>query len=225
MVVEVVLTPPSTLPARVSQELSLKSPPLSGASQGRPTIWPQRLLRQDTILQSPFVEPTVKYNFQPSAVICGDHVKALKLGQKKLATVIRGDFQQRFTALQASVTRNLDLQLEMRDMQRFMLEKQQQTLGRFAAIQGRIQVLLKQTFEMHEYPITRLFIVLPKDINSCNSTSILNNHFQLHFLCECGEHTKVLNGDNTNIPHHIHLSKHEGYDLQRPKEFFRKYGR
>ncbi|KAG0251559.1 hypothetical protein BGZ95_006864, partial [Linnemannia exigua] len=93
------------------------------------------------------------------------------------------------------------------------------------SIQERIQAILTQTHELHEYPIPRLFIVLPKDTSEWSSTSILDNQFQLYFLCECGKHTKVLNSDNTNIPHHIHIAKHEGYDLQRPTEFFQKYGR
>ncbi|KAG0271686.1 hypothetical protein BGZ95_000468 [Linnemannia exigua] len=105
------------------------------------------------------------------------------------------------------------------------LEMQQQALDRLAVIQGRIQVLLAQTFELHEHPIPRLFIVLPKDTSERNPASLLANQFQLYFLCECGEHTKVLNGDNTNTPHHIHIAKHEGYDLKRPTEFFQKYGR
>ncbi|KAK3836741.1 MAG: hypothetical protein J3R72DRAFT_477125 [Linnemannia gamsii] len=38
---------------------------------------------------------------------------------------------------------------------------------------------------------------------------------------------RVLDDDDTDtdIPHHIHIAKHEGYDLQRLAEFSRKYGR
>ncbi|KAK3833619.1 MAG: hypothetical protein J3R72DRAFT_424887 [Linnemannia gamsii] len=102
---------------------------------------------------------------------------------------------------------------------------QQQALNQLTVIQGRIQALLTQAYELHEYSIPRLFIILPKNTSERNRASVLNNQFQLYFLCECGEHTKVLNGDNTNIPRHIHIAKHEGYDLQRPTEFFQKYGR
>ncbi|KAG0363320.1 hypothetical protein BGX24_004911, partial [Mortierella sp. AD032] len=96
------------------------------------------------------------------------------------------------------------------------------------SMQGRIQALLTQTYELHElheYPIPRLFIILPKVTSERNRVSLARNQFQLYFLCECGEHTQALNGDNTNIPHHIHIAKHEGYDLRRPTEFFQKYGR
>ncbi|KAG0372829.1 hypothetical protein BGX24_012518, partial [Mortierella sp. AD032] len=110
-------------------------------------------------------------------------------------------------------------------MQERMLQTQQQALDRLAVIHGRIQAILTQTYELHEYSIPRLFIILPKNTSEWNPASLLNNQFQLYFLCECGEHTKELNGDSTNISHHIHIAKHEGYDLQRPTEFFQKYGR
>ncbi|KAF9359773.1 hypothetical protein BGX34_008158, partial [Mortierella sp. NVP85] len=44
---------------------------------------------------------------------------------------------------------------------------------------------------------------------------------RLYFLCECGEHTK---SPNSKISHHIHLAKHEGYDISRPDVFFQHYG-
>ncbi|KAG0276703.1 hypothetical protein BGZ95_007167 [Linnemannia exigua] len=91
--------------------------------------------------------------------------------------------------------------------------------------QSRIQAILTQTCELHGYPIPRLFIILPKDTSERNSANHLANQFQLYFLCECGGHAKVLSDDNTSIPNHIHIAKHEGYDLQRPSKFFQKYGR
>ncbi|KAG0351167.1 hypothetical protein BGZ54_003387 [Gamsiella multidivaricata] len=114
-----------------------------------------------------------------------------------------------------------------------MLQLQEQALDRLAVIHGRVAALLTQTYELHEYPIPRLFTILPNKTSSWDPTNILSNQFRLHFLCECGEHTKVFDGEHTKvfdgehtkIPHHIHLAKHEGYDLQRPKEFFQKYGR
>ncbi|KAG0374139.1 hypothetical protein BGX24_010788, partial [Mortierella sp. AD032] len=98
-------------------------------------------------------------------------------------------------------------------------------LDQLVVIQERLQALLTQTYELHQRPIPRLFVILPKKTSEWNPTSLLNSQFKLHFLCECCEHTKVPSGDNTNIPQHIHIANHEGYDLQRPTEFFRKYGR
>ncbi|KAG0217441.1 hypothetical protein BGX33_010626, partial [Mortierella sp. NVP41] len=191
------------------------------------TVSSRQITRQNTsILQSTSVSPAEKDKFQQSAALFEDYVKALENGQKKQADLIRGDFQQCFSALQASLDRNHDLQRQLNDMQQVMLQMQQQALDRLADMNGRIQALLTQTYELHEYPIPRLFIVLPNNTSKWDPISLLNNQFRLYFLCECGEHTKVLNGDNnTKIPHHIHLAKHEGYDLQRPTEFFQKYGR
>ncbi|KAF8939959.1 hypothetical protein BGZ58_008223 [Dissophora ornata] len=109
-----------------------------------------------------------------------------------------------------------------KDNQEKVIEK---ALKRLAVIQGRVEAILTQTYELHEYPIPRLFIVLPKKPSNWDPVNILNNQFRLHFLCECGEHTKALDDKSSKIQHHIHVSKHDGYDLQRPKEFFQKYGR
>jgi len=102
-----------------------------------------------------------------------------------------------------------------------MKELQIQALNRLALLQTNVQSLLTQTFELHEYPIPRLFIVLPLDTSSWNPLDLLSNKFRLYFLCECGEHTKSI---NSRIPHHIHLAKHEGYDITHSKEFFQRYG-
>ena len=102
-----------------------------------------------------------------------------------------------------------------------MKELQIQALDRLALLQTNVQSLLTQTFELHEYPIPRLFIVLPLDTSSWNPLDLLSNRFRLYFLCECGEHTKSI---NSRIPHHIHLAKHQGYELTHPNEFFQRYG-
>ncbi|KAG0196244.1 hypothetical protein BGX28_010383 [Mortierella sp. GBA30] len=198
---------------------------LSRDSQGSGLMSPRQLTRQTTIFQSTSVDPVVKGNFQQSVLLYEDYIKSIKEGQKEQADLIRSDFQQCFLELKLSMAKNHDLQQQMSEMQQLMLQMQQQALDRLAVIQGRVQALLTQTYELHEYPIPRLFIVLPKDTSKWDPAAVLNNQFRLYFLCECSEHNKVLNGDNTNIPHHIHLAKHEGYDLQRPKEFFQKYGR
>ncbi|KAG0311255.1 hypothetical protein BGZ99_010307 [Dissophora globulifera] len=119
----------------------------------------------------------------------------------------------------------LVLQLEAKVKDDKMLEMQQQALDRLALIYKQGTAILTQTYELHEYPIPRLFIVLPKNSSKFDPSSHLNDQFRLYFLCECGEHTKVFGSENTDITHNIHLAKHEGYDLQRPKEFVQKYGR
>ncbi|KAF9353879.1 hypothetical protein BGX34_011307 [Mortierella sp. NVP85] len=119
------------------------------------------------------------------------------------------------------VSENKELTTRLSEMQEEMRELQIQALDRLALLHNSVKALLTQTYELHEYPIPRLFIVLPKNGSSWNPVNLLSNRFRLYFLCECGEHTK---STNSKIPHHIHLAKHEGYDISSPKEFFRQYG-
>lgn len=99
---------------------------------------------------------------------------------------------------------------------------QQQTLDRLAMIQNRVQAVLTQTYELHEYSIPRLFIILPKVTR--RRDRILKPfvyQFRLYFLCECGAHTM---SENSKTQHEIHLANHEGYGLDKSTEFFEKYG-
>lgn len=106
--------------------------------------------------------------------------------------------------------------------QQDMLELQKQFLDRLAVIQSRQQALLTQTYELHEYPIPRLFIVLPKARRlRDNWRKPFSDQFRLYFLCECGTHTM---SEDSRTPHEIHLARHRGYDLDRPTEFFDRYG-
>ncbi|KAF9343355.1 hypothetical protein BGX34_006865, partial [Mortierella sp. NVP85] len=113
------------------------------------------------------------------------------------------------------------LQQDLASNQNEMKQLQLQALDRLAQLQNGIQAILAQTYELHEYPIPRLFIVLPDDKSSWNPLEFFSNKFKLYFLCECGEHTKAT---KSNIPHRIHLAKHQGYDIERPNEFFHQYG-
>ncbi|KAF9353774.1 hypothetical protein BGX34_011390 [Mortierella sp. NVP85] len=102
-----------------------------------------------------------------------------------------------------------------------MRQLQIQSLDRLVILQNSVMALATQTYELHEYPIPRLFIVLPNVRSTWNPLDSFRNKFCLYFLCECGEHTK---STKSNIPHHIHLAKHGGYDIDRPNEFFQQYG-
>ncbi|KAF9361426.1 hypothetical protein BGX34_007136 [Mortierella sp. NVP85] len=107
--------------------------------------------------------------------------------------------------------------------QQEILQMQQQALDRLAVIQSSVLALVTQTYELHEYPIPRLFIVLPKTLGlSGKIKSLIADQFRLYFLCECGTHTM---SEDTMTPHQIHLAKHEGYDLEKPTVFFERYGK
>ncbi|KAG0091327.1 hypothetical protein BGZ93_008892 [Podila epicladia] len=116
-------------------------------------------------------------------------------------------------------SKSLELQQQSVDMQQLALEK-------LMRLQTNITTLLTQTFELHEYPAPRLFIVLPEvGYEGLNPSSILTSFsltkFRLYFLCECGAHTTPVGLHQMN---HIHIARHEGYEITRPTEFFGKYG-
>ncbi|KAF9151972.1 hypothetical protein BGX20_005264, partial [Mortierella sp. AD010] len=107
-------------------------------------------------------------------------------------------------------------------MQNQMLDLQNQALDRLAILQKHTHAILVQNFELHEYPIPRLFIILPVDRSKWSPTKILENKFRLHFLCECGDHTMEASKSSQN---QIHIAKHEGYEIRNGTEFFHKYGK
>ncbi|KAF9363602.1 hypothetical protein BGX34_003722 [Mortierella sp. NVP85] len=152
-------------------------------------------------------------------------LKAIKSEQGVQMTIIKQSMDQRFDLLQIEMTKNKDLQeqtnKELLMNQENILRMQLQALERLTIIQSRVQAVLTQTYELHEYPIPRLFIVLPKINGASKIGGLFWDQFRLYFLCECGLHTM---SDETKTPHEIHLAKHEGYDLNRPGEFFERYG-
>ncbi|KAG0299948.1 hypothetical protein BGZ98_009625 [Dissophora globulifera] len=134
------------------------------------------------------------------------------------ATTIKfknGDVQQQI----------LSLLLESNNESDELLRMQKDALDRLAVIHKQGTAISTQTYELHEYSIPRLFIVLPAEPRLRDRLDHSTPKFRLHFLCECGEHAKMYSGKNTEISHEIHLAKHDGYDLQRPEEFFQNYGR
>ncbi|KAF8968214.1 hypothetical protein BGZ46_010902 [Entomortierella lignicola] len=114
------------------------------------------------------------------------------------------------------------MQNQMIDMQKQALDLQNQALDRLAILQKHAHAILVQNFELHEYPIPRLFIILPVDKNKWDPTRVLENKFRLHFLCECGEHTIEA---SKSMENQIHLARHEGYEIKNGTEFYKKYGK
>ncbi|KAG0249569.1 hypothetical protein DFQ27_009941 [Actinomortierella ambigua] len=134
------------------------------------------------------------------------------------------ELQREITALRQLIGQNHDEVLE-----NFLevLKQQQQTMDRIALLQKRMEASIAQVYELHEYPIPRLFIILPDNRHRWDPRRLLSNRFRLHFLCECGEHTRELVRDDPTLsrqPHHLHLAHHGGYELTRASEFFDQYG-
>ncbi|KAG0215740.1 hypothetical protein B0O80DRAFT_498329 [Mortierella sp. GBAus27b] len=103
------------------------------------------------------------------------------------------------------------------------LVQQRSSLDASPDIRDSILSVITQNYELHEYPFPRLFIVLPKDVQGADKiVKPTAKMFRLYFLCECGTHTMP---KNCTTPPQVHLSKHQGYDIIRPAEFFQTYGR
>ncbi|KAG0275021.1 hypothetical protein BGZ95_009252, partial [Linnemannia exigua] len=141
-------------------------------------------------------------------------------------TTLQNQVKEMVAASEKMTKRILELQEAQLDTDKMMLLLQQQALDRLALIQSKATAILTQTYELHEFPIPRLFIILPKeDITKREKIgTMFVKRFRLYFLCECGEHTRPADGPPSSLSHDIHLARHEGYDLDRPNEFFRKYG-
>ncbi|KAG0088720.1 hypothetical protein BGZ93_010267, partial [Podila epicladia] len=75
--------------------------------------------------------------------------------------------------------------------------------------------------EDYYYPAPRLFIVLPADLDIWIDSDMATHSFRLFFMCENKKQECEAPED---MPQHIHLSNHPGYNLQRPQEFFQIYG-
>ncbi|KAG0037151.1 hypothetical protein BGZ82_003065 [Podila clonocystis] len=76
-----------------------------------------------------------------------------------------------------------------------------------------------------DFATSRLFIVLPLDLNSWNDADRTTHKFRLYFLCDSSNRDSWNHeGACADMPQHAHLSNHPGYNLNRPQQFFRVYG-
>ncbi|KAF9205873.1 hypothetical protein BGZ49_003390 [Haplosporangium sp. Z 27] len=114
------------------------------------------------------------------------------------------------------------LQKQMLELQNQTLDLQNQALDKPAVLQKHAHAIFARNSELHECPIPRLFIILPVDTTTWNSTRVLENKFRLHFLCEFGDHTMEESKSNEN---QIHIARHEGYEIKNDTEFYKKYGK
>ncbi|KAI8604358.1 hypothetical protein EDD21DRAFT_222961 [Dissophora ornata] len=197
------------------------------------------------------LNPEARESLQAYNQLHGSYFKAIISGQETQATIIMRSTEQHFRQLQEEMDKNRGLLQQIHELQEStrlevltkhnemlqqqeamrqellkkeqqILDIQKQTLDRLSIIQSRVQALLIQTYELHEYPIPRLFIVLPKAMRFRDRLeNPFSDQFRLYFLCECGEHTM---SKDSRGHHEIHLAKHKGYDINRPTEFFQKYG-
>ncbi|KAG0047068.1 hypothetical protein BGZ83_007786 [Gryganskiella cystojenkinii] len=100
-------------------------------------------------------------------------------GQLTRADSMKAEFRQYFTVLQNELGEHRDLQEEMRQMMATMLDLQRQANERLIAIQHGIRAILTQTYELLEYPIPRLFIVLRQEKSRLDVLSPFTEKFRL----------------------------------------------
>ncbi|KAG0296563.1 hypothetical protein BGZ96_009142 [Linnemannia gamsii] len=136
--------------------------------------------------------------------------------------------------------RILQEQAESKIREEQMLKMQQETIDRLTINQQRVEAILVQNYELHEYPIPRLFVVLPDSFSDWDPRNVLMERFRLYFLCECSDDCGLRPNQCTSsdqlritaadahtpisVKNSIHLAKHDGYELSRPTEFFDQYG-
>ncbi|KAG0312342.1 hypothetical protein BGZ99_009577 [Dissophora globulifera] len=88
-------------------------------------------------------------------------------------------------------------------------------------MEKQFQILFTQNYELHEYPIPRHFIILPKESHWQDfARNLVSKTFRLHFLCEGDAHTGC---EAEESSHKIHLANHEGYDIEKLPAFVQKY--
>ncbi|KAG0225322.1 hypothetical protein BGX31_007680 [Mortierella sp. GBA43] len=135
-------------------------------------------------------------------------------GKTEKSGQLNKSFLECLEGLKASTTQLTKLQKSLEDTHIQDLEK-------LALLRPQIQTILACNYELYENPAPRLFAVLPQDIRQWNFKDPLSNKLRLYFMCDCGEHTRSI---RSTTPHHIHFTKHEGYEITCPKEFFQEYG-
>ncbi|KAF9282834.1 hypothetical protein BGZ88_010813 [Linnemannia elongata] len=178
--------------------------------------------------------PEVQETARASSDIYQAFAKAIKGGDGEELSEAELRQDRRFQKLEDMMGKNIAagsvLQEEAKQLQEQVLNDQEEmkqlqlrALDQLAVLHSRVQAALTQTYELHEYPIPRLFVVLPQDPSGWDAVNPFSNKFRLYFLCECGEHTKSTSS-KTEISHNIHFAKHEGYEIVRPSEFFQQYG-
>lgn len=80
-----------------------------------------------------------------------------------------------------------------------------------------------------DFPGSRLFIVLPSDLDSWDDINTSTHQFRLYFMCDTssfiGEDSFFNISTQRKIrPQQVYVSNHPGYSLLRPHEFFQIYG-
>ncbi|KAI8349122.1 hypothetical protein B0O80DRAFT_170210 [Mortierella sp. GBAus27b] len=115
---------------------------------------------------------------------------------------------------------------EISNEQQRILLQQQESVDSLVHIQSSIEDVTRLAFMAQEYPIPRLFVVLPMTSSSARDKemALLTPEFRLYFICEPDHQKQHTSTDGEPSSDKIHLARHQGYDLVRIEEFFDIYG-
>ncbi|KAG0075745.1 hypothetical protein BGZ90_009538 [Linnemannia elongata] len=121
-------------------------------------------------------------------------------------------------------------------------EKQGEHSSRPLVVQYRTVSSYLQRYELPEWHIPRMFVVLPEPFENCDTNNLSVNDFRLYFLCDCDHHcytnaaisASISSGSPTFATASpltpiaakkcIHVVRREGYELLLPTEFLDHYG-
>lgn len=118
--------------------------------------------------------------------------------------------QQNAQHIQQHIQQNTHL------IQQNIQQGNQEVLQRLSLVQQQVQSIQTQNYELFEFTTPRLFIILPM-----KERGHFVKKFKIYFLCECDDHQGWTHRGDSQV----HVANHGGYELQRPTEFFRKYGK
>ncbi|KAF9930434.1 hypothetical protein FBU30_000485 [Linnemannia zychae] len=124
-------------------------------------------------------------------------------------------------------------------------EEQQQTMIQLVLEQKTLDAKFAPNDELYEYPIPRLFVLLPSPFTCKIPSGVTLPKLRLYFLCECGgqcsKNSPIQDiGDPSNQrpttvkatteppgsrpKTMVHLVRHDGYEISRTAEFIETYG-
>ncbi|KAK3845695.1 MAG: hypothetical protein J3R72DRAFT_435449 [Linnemannia gamsii] len=110
---------------------------------------------------------------------------------------------------------------------------QHHALSKLDVMDRKLDAILVQNYELHEYTIPRFFVVLPESFEKWDPRSLTMSKYRLYFLCECDAHATDQHGSSSSSPsspassasrRRVHLHNHKGYSFSRPDEFMERFG-
>jgi len=161
--------------------------------------------------------PDVQAKVKGSPNVIDSIEQFIQEGEPDQLNILGGKFLDSFERLMAH---RIELERDIENQKEAMSQLRVRSLAEVSVFRSQILTIVTQKYGLHEFPAPRLFVALPEDTSRWNYKDPFANKLRLHFLCECGEHTMASDG---TYPH-IHLARHEGYDIAHTEEFLQRYG-